>query len=68
MNIEPLKSFLEEEISPADLISILSGLLDDYVDLIVDQQLKSDEASLDVRSKDYIHTLRRLRDVIVACR
>lgn len=68
MNIEPLKSFLDEEISPPDLAILLNDLLDDYIDLIVDQQLNNDEIRLDIQSKEYIHALRRLRDLLIECR
>lgn len=67
MNIESLKCFLEEEISPKDLAILLNELYDNYVDLIVRNQLIDDEIKLDINTSKCIHTLRRLRDSLILC-
>lgn len=67
MNIEPLKSFLDKEMSSSDLAILLNELLDDYIDLIIKQQLVSDETRPHIDTEKFIHMLRRLKEVLSTC-
>lgn len=68
MNIEPLKSFLEEEISPADLAMLIDDFLFDYIERLLKYYSLDAEIGLAVDTANFIHCLKRLRDVLNGCR
>lgn len=68
MNLEPLKSFLEEEISPSELAALLDNLLDDYLDRTLKLNELNQDIGLHVDIAQFFTTLKRLQKRLIMCK
>lgn len=68
MNLEPLKSFLEEEISPSELAALLDNLLDDYLDRTIKLNELNEDIGLHVNIAQFFNTVKRLQKTLIMCK
>lgn len=66
INIEPIYTFLTEDIRPSEFAELLDNLLFHYIMMLIELQ-QDDRVGIHEKTIEFIHYLKLLRDILPEC-